>query len=319
MSFGVLSNDTPIEKTGPYETRLANIDGLKMAYQDIGNKKYPAVILIMGLGRQLIAWKDPIVKKLLKNNFRVIRFDNRDVGLSDRMLATNEHLAKHITPFYRLTGMGPAYFLKDMAYDVAGLMDHLKIKQAHLAGVSLGGMIAQEVAIRYPEKVISMSLIMTSSGDLTLAWPNFDIIKIAFMTPDLSGGVDSFVEYGTHFLNTIGSPIYSYDEKELKKDLIETYKRSHDWDGKHRQFLAAISSGPRIDNLKQVKIPTQIIHGLQDPLIPVEHGIQLAKVIPNSKLEIIQGMGHGFEKKVIVKLLDKMVPFFIEQNIKRVE
>lgn len=277
--------------------------GISLHYQDQGDKKAPAVILIMGLGCQLTVWPDEFYFGLVEKGYRVIRFDNRDVGLSSQLnnLGSPSIVKSWLSQKARIPSSAP-YTLEDMAQDVLDLMAALGIKKAHLIGASMGGMIAQIIAAKHKKKVISLTSIMSSTGTPGL---HKNLINIALQLAKHPNkpNRESAIQYNVKLNQLIGSPSYPIEKKALLKNAEYHVDRAHNPIGVKRQLVAITSSGCRKQLLPRIKAPTLVIHGSEDPVIPVSSGKETAKHIRKSKLKIIEGMGHDFPPVLMKKLV----------------
>ncbi len=250
------------------------------------------LLLIMGLGMQMVAWHNDFVAMLVARGFRVIRFDNRDIGLSQDMA----HLGrpKFLTNVFRHTfglKIKVPYTLGDMADDAADLLEALGIPCAHVCGASMGGMIAQHLAIRHPQRVKSLTLMMTSSGAAHLPKPSAKV-KMALLARPADSSFESIAEHFVNLYQLIGSPHFP-TAKEVMHDYLQVFiHRSYRPDGAARQFFAILADGDRSHLLSRIKAPTLILHGEHDVLIPVASGYDLHAKILNSKLVVIPGWGH---------------------------
>jgi pimeloyl-ACP methyl ester carboxylesterase len=274
---------------GLSEERLAPSNGIELAYQEIGDPNGEAVLLIMGLATQMIAWQEPFCALLAERGFRVIRFDNRDIGHSTKIESAG--LPKRTDMLLGRRRTAP-YLLRDMADDTTGLMDHLGIEAAHLVGASMGGMIGQTVAIRRPERVRSLVSIMSSTGNRWLGVPTWKAFGTLMTRP--AKGRDAAVDQAVKTFRTIGSPGYPMDEDRFRALAGVSYDRSHDRAGISRQLHAISASGDRTRALHMLRIPTAVIHGASDPLIRPIAGRATARAIPGATLRLIEGMGHDF-------------------------
>jgi pimeloyl-ACP methyl ester carboxylesterase len=268
-------------------------NGITLEVEDHGSPSGEPLVLIMGLGMQLIAWHEDLVQMLVDKGFRVLRFDNRDIGLShsfDHVGVPNLGIEalKHVVG---LPVKSP-YSLGDMANDTAGLMDVFGIKQAHVCGASMGGMVAQQLALRHPHRVKSLTLMMTSSGSRRLSQPSLKVRSAMLSRPDDPKSFDSIVSHYVGIYKLIGSPGYPSADEWLRRRLSMSVRRSYRPQGTARQLTAIVADGDRSSQLPQIKVPTQVLHGLQDPLVPVDAGKQLASLIPGAKLDLVEGMGH---------------------------
>ena len=268
-------------------------NGIAIELEDHGSPAGEPLLLIMGLGMQLVAWHADFVASLVARGYRVIRFDNRDIGLSQRFDHLGvPNLAVDSLRFAVGMRVRAPYTVADMADDAAGLLDALGIPAAHICGVSMGGMIAQQLAVRHPGRVKSLTLIMTSSGSRRLPGPSLKVRSAMISRPKDPGDVDSVVAHYVWLYRLIGSPGYPAVEDDLRTRLGHSVRRSYRPQGTARQMLAIAADGNRSRLLDRIKVPTRIIHGKQDPLVPVEAGIDLAAKIVGAQIEIVEGMGH---------------------------
>jgi pimeloyl-ACP methyl ester carboxylesterase len=277
-------------------------NGIHLEYETFGDPSHPAILLIMGLGGQMILWPDSFCQALAAAGYHVIRFDNRDVGLSAKI----EHggrprlVRAAIRSLLRVPVKAP-YTLDDMAKDALGLLDALGIKQAHVVGVSMGGMIGQIISAWFPARVLSLTLIMTTSGNPRLKGPSLKLQLRLVRRPRLSDRED-IIRYSMETWRLIGSPEYPPDEKTLRQKVERSFDRAHYPKGLARQTLAIIVSGHRLNLLKRIGAPTLIIHGEDDPLVPVAAAYELHKHIPGARLELMPGMGHDLPTELLPKL-----------------
>jgi pimeloyl-ACP methyl ester carboxylesterase len=274
-------------------------NGLNIEVDDQGPRGAPVVLLIMGLGMQLIAWPQPLVQGLLKRGFRVVRFDNRDIGLSqgfDQAGVPNMALAglRHLL---RLPLRAP-YTLSDMALDALGVLDALGIRQAHVCGASMGGMIAQHLAASAPQRVASLTLVMTSSGARSLPQPSW-AVRRKLMSRPMGPGVNDAVDWIVKVLRVIGSPRYPSDEQAMRQRALASVQRAWHPAGSARQMLAIAADPDRTPLLSRITAPTRIVHGTDDPLVPVACGEQLAKHIAQAQTDFIPGMGHDLPEALL--------------------
>ena len=268
-------------------------NGIAIEVEDLGKPTDEPLLLIMGLGMQLTAWHRGLVQQMLDQGFRVIRFDNRDVGLSqnfDGLGAPNLALAA----LQRLARwpVRSAYSLSDMADDAAGVLTALGLKSAHVCGASMGGMIAQQLALNYPERVRSLTLMMTDSGARGLPRPTLKVSAALLARPADPYDLDSLVDHYYRLFRLIGSPAYPGPEAWLRQVCADAVRRSNRPQGFARQLMAIAADTGRAAQLGRIKLPTLVLHGLADPLIPVAAAHDLAARIPGAQLELIEGMGH---------------------------
>lgn len=267
--------------------------GIALEVEDHGPANGKPLLLIMGLGMQLIAWPIGFVEMLVARGFRVIRFDNRDIGLSERF----DHLGVPNLMFDWMklsVGMKVAapYSLGEMADDAAALLDALGIPSAHVCGASMGGMIAQQLAVRHPERVRSLTLVMTTSGASHLPGPSMKVRGALLARPPAGSDLERIVDHFVKLYRLIGSPDYPAPEAQLRENLALAIRRSYRPQGSARQMVAIGVDGDRTPLLAQIRQPTQVIHGQADPLVPVAAGRQLAEKIAGAELDLIPGMGH---------------------------
>lgn len=282
------------------ETWFAEANGLKLAYETFGDPAHPAVLMIMGLGTQMIAWPDELCETVAGRGFYVVRYDNRDVGLSTHL----DHLGRpSVGDLVRRSR--PAYTLDDMADDAVGLLDALGIGSAHVVGASLGGFIAQTVAIRSPRRVRSLTLIMTSTGSRLVGHARPAIYRRLVRgrtAPGRAGAIDAAYET----FRVIGSQGYALDEQYLRDLAGRSFDRAYDPPGYLRQLAAAVRQPNRTGALRGITVPTVVIHGLDDPLINVSGGRALARAIPRARFVGINGMGHDLPRALWPRFADEI-------------
>lgn len=278
-------------------------NGINLAYEEFGDHEHPAIILVMGLGTQMIAWPLALCEGLVARGFRVIRFDNRDIGLSQKMEHAPIPRAASLMLRARLRlPVKVPYTLTDMARDCVGLMDALGIVHAHLVGASMGGMIGQIVAAQFGERLLSLTSIMSSSGNPRVPGARPDVAKTMLKR---SLGIEQVNLESTMALwRKIGSPAYQPSDEQLASRIRAGYDRSYYPQGYARHMAAIIASGSRVKLLKKITTPTLVIHGRDDALVSVKAGIDTARHIKGAKLEIIDGMGHDLPMA--------LVPVFVE-------
>jgi pimeloyl-ACP methyl ester carboxylesterase len=268
----------------------------------------PVVLLIMGLGMQLVAWPPQLVQALVDAGFRVIRMDNRDIGLSQHF----DHLGKPNILWAGLKfKMGlpvrPPYSLEDMAKDALGVLDALEVDRAHIVGVSMGGMIAQRVAIAAPQRVLSLTSIMSSSGARGLPEARRDVLRVLLKRP-ASSEPQAVVDHYVRLFTAIGSPGYPVPESDMRERVLRGVERSFHPVGSLRQMVAIISDSSRAEQLARIKSPTLVLHGRADPLVPFAHGEDTAKRITGARLVGFDGMGHDLPPEPVALMLDELIP-----------
>lgn len=280
---------------------LAN--NIEIEYDTFGDPSGKPILLIMGLATQMIAWLPEFCKLLVKKGFFVIRFDNRDVGLSKKFgeLGTPKVMKafSNIRDGEKITS---PYSLEDMADDAIGLLDHLNIQKAHICGASMGSMIAQVIAIRHPSRILSLVPIMGSTGnpDLPQATPEaMQVLLVPMPTKR-----DRFIKESIKRDRILYGNGFPYDEEAGAKLAAASYDRCFYPEGFSRQIMAILANGDRREKLKILKVPTQVIHGKDDPLVPSEGGIDISKNIPNAELLLIDGMGHSLPPETWPQIVD---------------
>jgi pimeloyl-ACP methyl ester carboxylesterase len=281
-----------------------DINGITITYESSGDPGGPAVLLNMGLALQLISWPYEFVDGLVQRGYRVIRYDNRDAGLSsqfDHLGAPNLWLAylRHLLGWRQRA----AYTLHDMAGDAVGLLDALGVAAAHIVGVSMGGMVSQIMAARYPDRALSLTSIMSSSGRPGLPGPTGAARRILLRLTPSAHHRSRVVEQMVDTFRTIGSPAYPTPEALLRRMAGEAVERNVNGGGVARQLVAIAASGDRSALLRDIRCPALVIHGDADPLVPCACGIDTARQIPGARLELIRGMGHDMPPALMDRLL----------------
>lgn len=267
-------------------------NGINLEYEAFGDRGAPPIVLIMGLGGQLVLWPDELCAALAGAGHHVIRFDNRDVGLSTKLETPRRPRLMRAALAARLGFRVRApYTLDDMAHDTVGLLDALELPRAHVVGASMGGMIAQIVAAKHPQRVDSLTLIMSTSGNPRLPGPRLEL-QLRLVRPPPGHDREALIRHSMQTWRLIGSPQFPPDEKTLRAKVERSYDRSSYRHGLARQTLAIIASGSRVPLLRRITAPTLVIHGAEDPLVPVAAGHDLAQHIPGARLTVIPGMGH---------------------------
>jgi pimeloyl-ACP methyl ester carboxylesterase len=272
------------------EEQMAPVDGVELCYQEMGDPDGEPLVLIMGLATQMIAWDEEFCGMLAERGYRVVRFDNRDIGRSGRVRAEGVPNVLDL-----LVGRGePAYRLRDMAADTVGLMDHLGIESAHVVGASMGGMIAQCTAIGYRERVRSLCSIMSTTGSRRVGHPSYKTFGLLLGKPPRER--EAAIERVIKTFKTIGSPDYPFDEQRIREIAGHSFDRGHSQAGIARQLHAITTSGDRTHQLRKLDLPAVIIHGKSDVLVNPSGGRATARAIPNARLKMIEGMGHDLPR-----------------------
>jgi pimeloyl-ACP methyl ester carboxylesterase len=281
-------------------------NGIDLEYEEIGDASARPLLLIMGLGAQLITWDDDFCRQLADRGFRVIRFDNRDSGLSTKIEESPVEFDAAYQEYEATGTVDAPYTLDDMADDAAGLLDALGIDAAHVVGVSMGGMIAQTMAIRHPAKVLTLTSIMSTTGDPDVGQPTAEALAVVLQAaPTDREGV---IELNVANERVVGSPEH-FDEARARRRLTAAYDRCHYPVGMTRQLMAIVASGTRADQLWELRVPALVIHGAADPLVQPSGGERTAALIPGAELLLIDGMGHDLPPhfwREIIDAIDKL-------------
>jgi len=280
-----------MQKIGP--------SAIEMAIEKFGDSSAPPVFLIMGGGAQMISWPDGFCRELANRELHLIRFDNRDVGLST-------HFTDAPEPDFLAVMTGDfstaSYSLSDMAADVIGLMDALQFDAVHLVGASMGGMIAQTIAIEFPSRVKSLTSIMSTTGNPAVGKTDFGVLSQLGVPP--WNDRERYVNWRVKTLKVLGSPGFPFDEKAATESAELSWDRDHDPLGLTRQAAAVLKSGDRTERLRHLNVPTLVIHGKSDIMIDVSGGIATADTIPNAKLALFDGMGHSLPQPLGTEIVN---------------
>ncbi len=270
---------------------MVTANGIQIAYETFGNSSGRPLLLIIGLGGQMIQWDDDLCKDLAERGHYVIRFDNRDVGLSTKFHEAGvPNLLEIMGKIMKGEQVQAPYTLDDMADDAVGLLGALGIKRAHICGMSMGGMIAQTIAIRHPSHVLSLISIYSSTGNPALPQPNPEVLGllIAPAPKEREANIGHMVK----IFRTLAGPGFPIDEEWTRRIMAQSYDRCFCPQGMARQLVAIVAHGSRKPALASLKVPTLVVHGTADPLVPVEGGKDTAEAIPGSQLMLIKDMGH---------------------------
>jgi pimeloyl-ACP methyl ester carboxylesterase len=274
-------------------------NGIRIEYDTFGDPSCPPLLLIMGFGGQMILWDEDFCRQLAEGDLHVIRFDNRDVGLSSKLEGTGEPDLSEILSAGRQVGeVDVPYTIDDMANDAIGLLDALGIRQAHVCGASMGGMIAQTMAIQHPSRVLTLISMASTTGNPEVA----SIASGAAGSPAIPLMAvprerEANIEYTVRGMRELSGPGTPFDEQRARVVAASLYDRCFYPEGMARQFLALLASGNRRPALAKLTLPTLVIHGDCDPLVPVEHGKDTAEAVPGAELLIIKGMGHHLPRE----------------------
>ena len=280
--------------------QFAKVGSVTLCYETFGEPANPAILLIMGLGTQMVAWSEDFCRMLVDRGFFVVRYDNRDCGKSTSMegrpITTGQLVTKRVKK--------PPYTLAEMADDAIGLLDHLGIQKAHIVGASMGGMIAQHVAMRYPSRALSMTSIMSTTGGRLVGQPKMAVIPLFLKRP--AAGKEEYVERALTLFRAIGSK-KGFDEDYLREVVGLSWDRGINFAGYGRQLAAITADGNRAKRLARVTTPTLVIHGKDDRLVSPSGGRATAKAIRGAKLLVVDDMGHDLPRPVWPKIIDAIV------------
>jgi pimeloyl-ACP methyl ester carboxylesterase len=283
------------------EELVAPANGIELTYQEMGDPDAEPLLLVMGLATQMIAWNEEFCSLLVDRGFRVVRFDNRDIGRSTKLKSAGVPSRLDVMAGRRATA---PYLLTDMARDSFGLMDHLGIESANVAGASMGGMIAQQMAIDRPDRVGSLVSIMSTTGSRWAGLPSMKAFGVLFGGPPK--GRDQVIERAVKTFKVIGSPGYPFEEDRIREIAATSYDRGHSSAGVFRQLHAILASGDRTADLKRLDLPATVIHGSADVLIRPSGGRATARAIPGARLKIVEGMGHDLPPALWPEIADEI-------------
>jgi pimeloyl-ACP methyl ester carboxylesterase len=279
----------------------AKANGIEICYDTAGDASDPTVLLVMGLGGQLIQWDPELCRMIAERGFHVVRFDNRDVGLS-----THHDGGVDVFGLFASEASGSPpppvpYLLSDMADDAVGLLDHLGVDRAHVVGVSMGGMIAQSIALAHPQRVMTLTSIMSTTGDADVGHPTAEAMAAVIAPPAETR--EEAQDGAVRQAHVWGSPGL-FDEDHLRRLAGESWERCHEPMGVARQLAAILASGSRSAGLATLAIPSLVIHGTADTLVQPSGGERTAEVIPDAKLLMVDGMGHDLPRPLWPTLVD---------------
>ncbi len=280
----------------------ARANGIDIEYEEFGEESAAPLLLIMGLGAQMVMWSEQFCNDLAGRGFRVIRYDNRDVGLSTKFHEQCPDPGALLTEVMLGNSVEPPYTLSDMAQDAAGLLEALGIPAAHVVGASMGGMIAQLLAIQSPERVLTLTSIMSTTGNPDLSQADPEVIALlARPVPDER---EARIELGLEAARLISGPGFEFDETGARELAELALDRDPDTTGMARQTLAIVTGGSRKEALASVTAPSLVIHGDADPLVPIAGGYDTAEAIPGARMMVIEGMGHDLPEPVWPRVMD---------------
>lgn len=288
------------------DPQLAEANGLQLAYERFGEPDRPAVLLVMGLASQLVLWPEDLCQALVDAGYQVIRFDNRDIGLSTKLTGQRAPSIPSLV-LRRKLGMDVQvpYRLKDMAADAVGLLDALELDTAHVVGASMGGMITQIMAAEWPERVSSAGLLMTTTSHPSLPQPSWRLQRR--LMRKRPADTAAAIEQGVQTYRLIGSPGIRQTDDEIRDKITRQVQRNVCSGGVIRQLAAIIASPHRAELVRRISQPTLVLHGADDPLIPVAAARDLTDRIPGARLDIIDGWGHDFPAALVPRVADTLV------------
>jgi pimeloyl-ACP methyl ester carboxylesterase len=281
---------------------FCRVGDVEICFETFGDPADPALLLVMGLGTQMLGWHEDFCTDLAGRGFHVIRYDNRDIGRSTILSSAPVPTLGQIV---RRDKRAASYTLAEMAADGVGLLDHLGIERAHLVGVSMGGMIAQTIAARRPERVLSLTSIMSSTGNRWRGQPALKTYR-QFLRP-VSTDRATYIAQTAALFDIIGSPGFDRADEDLRSLLGAMYDRGHDPGSVTRQLAAILASGDRTAELRHITAPTLVIHGTADKLVAPSGGRATARAIPGARLLMIEGMGHDLPRGAWPQLIDAIV------------
>ncbi len=283
----------------------ASANGITIEYESFGSDSDPALLLIMGLGMQLVAWPEPFCRDLASRGFHVIRYDNRDTGFSTKFdRAEVPGLVPMLLKSALHLPVRVPYTLRDMADDAAGLLDALDLESAHLVGASMGGMIAQNFSVQHPARISSLTSIMSTSGHRSLPGADPLVSRHLFRSRPAGNDRETIIAFNMRTIELIGSPAYPIEGEKLRELASRGFDRCYYPAGIGRHIAAIIEDGDRRSRLQEIMAPTLVIHGREDRLVPLAGGIDTAENVPGATLEIIDGMGHNLPEELWPRLVE---------------
>ncbi len=291
-------------------------NGIQIAYEDHGDPSAPPVVMVMGLGGQLTMWSDKLIEDLVAGGYRVITFDNRDIGLS------HHHTGEKAPGILRqivLRRLGikqkTPYELMDMAQDTIGLLDALKLEHVHLVGISMGGMIGQHVAALVPDRVKSLTAIMTTTGNPKLPRPSGKVMKAMVRRGPPPKTRDEIIDQSVATFTVIGTPDEDQNTNGMRDRITRSYDRSYNPAGLARQMSAIVATGDFRKITRRIKAPTLVLHGSKDPLVPIEGGYDIAKLVPGARMEVLDGMGHDVPPRFLPAITEQLLNHFAATKV----
>ncbi len=280
-------------------------NGITIEYDEFGGQDSTPLLLIMGLSAQMVMWDERFCRQLADRGFRVIRFDNRDVGLSTKFHEKCPNPGPLVMEAFQGKSVSAPYALDDMANDASGLLEALGIPSAHVVGASMGGMIAQLLAVHHPQRVLTLTSIMSTTGNPNLPQGKPEVLAI--LVQPVPTEREAAIEHGVGVWRALHGPGFEFDEARIRNLVELSYDRDSDRTGMARQLLAIVSGGSRKEALGSVRIPTLVIHGDADPLVPIAGGFDTAGAIPGAEMLAIEGMGHELPEGVWPRAMGAIV------------
>ena len=288
---------------------IAEVNGIEINFDTIGNPADIPILMIHGLGAQLISWDDEFCEQIAARGHYLIRFDNRDAGHSTHFTDVGmPDLVAYMAAWMSGNKLEAPYYLSDMAADAVGLLDHLGIKSANILGVSMGGMIAQKLVIDYPDRVRTLTSIMSTTGRPELDPPTPEAITL--LTSPSASDLAAYIEQQLASARVLNGPKYPVDEARIRRRAPLLWNRGLSPEGTARQLVAVVSSEGRHEALQKVTVPTLVIHGDADPLVPLAGGLDTAESVPNAKLHIMQGVGHAIPMQIWDEIIEIITSHF---------
>ena len=280
---------------------FCDLGDVTLCYETFGDPADPTMLLIMGLGTQMVGWHEDFCRELVGHGFRVVRFDNRDIGRSSRIAGPPPTLRQLLLRSPR----AGVYRIKDMAADAAGLLDHLGVDSAHVVGASMGGMIAQTLAARHPDRVRSLASIMSNTGNRFSGQPHLKLYPLFLRRSPADR--DAYVDHIARVFAAIGSPGFDRDLEDIRQVARTSFERGHDPAGGARQLGAIVASGDRTAEVRRITVPTVVIHGTRDRLVGPSGGRATARAIPGARLVLVEGMGHDLPRGAWPRIIEAIV------------
>lgn len=284
-------------------------NGLEIEVEEYGKTSDPAVLLIMGLAAQLTRWPEAFLESLVDAGYRVIVFDNRDIGLSEKLNSERAAPPLLVTLFdsVGLAGLLAPYKLPDMAKDTVGVLDALNIERAHVIGASMGGMIGQILCAEYPQRIQSFTAIMSSTNGPGLPKAEPEIIKEVFTARKRASSRDELIEINFRIWNLIGTKDSGRDPVRFRQQVAASVDRNSSPSGVRRQIAAIVATRSLREWTRKIKAPSLVIHGSADPLVPLANGLDIAAQIQNARMEVIEGMGHDLPPRLLSVITDHVL------------